>query len=164
MPIFGTVTERDFWKKNTKWRNILFFGTRAGWQSRVSDFFSRIYRYGLKPGQSKCSRFRILNWSVVPWLKLFQKAKTIIGPTIKTVSRLRPLESHSESNPTQKIAAPIIEEVSNLIPEHQKKVNIRIDHFLIFSDQGPFRKFQNPPKIFEFLYDFLRNFRFFWNR
>lgn len=57
------------------------------------------------------------------------------------MSRLRPLESHSESNPTQKIAAPIIEEVSNLIPEHQKKVNIRIDHFLIFSDQGSFQHF-----------------------
>lgn len=57
------------------------------------------------------------------------------------MSRLRPLESHSETNPTQKIAAPIIEEVSNLIPEHQKKVNIRIDHFLIFSDQGSFQIF-----------------------
>jgi len=66
-----------------------------------------------------------------------KKAKTICGPTIKTVSRVRPLESHSESN-HQKIAAPMIEEVSNLIPEHQKKVNIRIDHFLIFSDQETF--------------------------
>ena len=66
------------------------------------------------------------------------------------MSRLRPLESHSESNPTQKIAAPIIEEVSNLIPEHQKKVNIRIDHFLIFSDQGPFQIFQKPQKFFNF--------------
>ena len=63
------------------------------------------------------------------------------------MSRLRPLESHSESNPTQKIAAPIIEEVSNLIPEHQKKVNIRIDHFLIFSDQGSFQIFLR--KIFQ---------------
>ena len=66
-----------------------------------------------------------------------QKQKKIIGPSIKTVSRLRPMECPEESSGT-KIAPPLIEEISNFIPDYNKKVNVKLQHFVTFSDQGIF--------------------------
>ena len=64
-----------------------------------------------------------------------KKVRAINGPTIKTISRIRLTESNAD-NQVKKVAAPMVEEISNLIPDYAKKVNVKIDNFVVFSSAG----------------------------
>ena len=71
---------------------------------------------------------------------IFQKVRAINGPTVKTISRIRPIESNDQA---KKVAAPLVEEISNLIPDYTKKVNVKIDNFVVFSSAGNCEHFQS---------------------
>merc|ERR1711892_517388 len=65
-----------------------------------------------------------------------KKTRTITGPTIKTISRIRPLADSSINSTADKqprLAAPMVEGISNLIPDYTKRVNAKIDNFVVFS-------------------------------
>ena len=68
-----------------------------------------------------------------------KKTRTITGPTIKTISRIRPMADSSINSTADKqprLAAPMVEEISNLIPDYTKRVNAKIDNFVVFSSAG----------------------------
>jgi len=65
-----------------------------------------------------------------------KKVHTISGPTIKTVSRIRTLDSEQ----TKKVAPPMVEEISNLIPDYNKKVNMKLENFVVFSSSDTFKE------------------------
>jgi hypothetical protein len=67
-----------------------------------------------------------------------KKQKRIIGASIKTVSRLRPIECSEIDSTGNKLGPPLIEEISNLIPDYNKKVNVKLQHYVTFSDQQTF--------------------------
>merc|ERR1712242_163604 len=66
-----------------------------------------------------------------------KKVRAINGPTVKTISRIRPIESNDQA---KKVAAPLVEEISNLIPDYTKKVNVKIDNFVVFSSADSFKE------------------------
>jgi len=71
-----------------------------------------------------------------------KKTRTITGPTIKTISRIRPLADSSINSTADKqprLAAPMVEEISNLIPDYTKRVNAKIDNFVVFSSAVTFK-------------------------
>jgi len=71
-----------------------------------------------------------------------KKTRTITGPTIKTISRIRPLADSNTSSTADKqprLAAPMVEEISNLIPDYTKRVNAKIDNFVVFSSAVTFK-------------------------
>ena len=75
------------------------------------------------------SKRKVLFYLSSKFIKLFlQKVRAINGPTIKTISRLRLTESNAD-NQVKKVAAPMVEEISNLIPDYAKKVNVKVDNF-----------------------------------
>jgi len=71
-----------------------------------------------------------------------KKTQTITGPTIKTISRIRPLadsNTNSTADKQPRLAAPMVEEISNLIPDYTKRVNAKIDNFVVFSSAVTFK-------------------------